>query len=258
MQKYNFYINNKLLTEIISIFETKIRVTMSDQRFSVSSEELRDECLRRKYCELLSQPETFPSKENWEYIIDKRMKGLGPVLYRKYLVSYLLTENQRCDYHELALTYFPSYLKTVDRNYALTTVYSDIVSSPEATKELIYKCELFDSSHICDILDSADISFAVELLDAYQPQYDGDDIDAMQYLLNKITALPNIGCIELRKGIFSTERVYLCPDGHKNPVDTIYCRHDGCGKDIKGLTEQQHHTVENFAKRLDILREMLG
>lgn len=230
---------------------------MHEHRFSISSEELRDECMRRKYCELLAKAEVFPSKENWDYIIGKKMSGLGSGLYRKYLVSCMLDENERCDFHELAIKRFPNYLKTVERSYAIETVYSDIASAPDATRTLIFDCELFDSEKICEIFDKGNTDFAISLLRAYQPLYDGDAIDAMNYLLEKITSLPNIGSIEQRKGIFRTENLYICPDGHSNPADAIYCKCSGCGKDIKGLTEQQRSEIEDFKQRITILRDML-
>lgn len=230
---------------------------MKQHRFSITSEELKDECMRRKYCELLAKPEVFPSKENWDYIIGKQLGGLGKGLYRKYLVSCMLDENLRSEYHILAIRRFPEYLNIISRQDAIETVYSDIESSPEYTQKLIVECELFDSGHICDIFESGNVDFAVSLLEAYQPQYDGDAVDAMNYLLEKITSLPNIGTIEQRKGIFRTEKLYICPDGHSNPAETIYCKCEGCGKDIKGLTEAQRSTIEEFRQRITILRELL-
>ena len=230
---------------------------MAERRYSISSEELRDECLRRKYCELLSKPETFPSADNWDFIISRRMHGLGPGLYRKYLVSWLLDENRRCDYHTLAIRRFADYLKAVTREYAVETVYSDVESAPEATRRLIYECELFDSAKICDIVSRGNVGFAADLLGAYQPEYDGDTVDAMQYLLDMFMALPDLGSVEQHRGLFRTETVYICPDRHTNPADTRFCKCAGCGKDIKGLTENQRLAVDDFARRIDVIRDLL-
>jgi len=231
---------------------------MEKQRYSITSQELNDEILRRKYRELLTRPEVFPSIENWQYIIDRHMQGLGQGLYRKYLVSWLLNEEQRCEYHITALQMFPEYLKAVDHTYAVETVYSDVDTSPQAASKLIYECELFDSYQICELLDSQKIDLAISLLDARQPVYDADTVDGMQYLLKKIYALPNIGTYETKKVFFKNEQQYICPNGHSNPSDTIYCLHEGCGKDIKGLTEKQHSAINEFSERIEILSDLLN
>ena len=230
---------------------------MEDRRFSVSAHELKVEILRRKYIRLLSQPDVFPSKENWDFILTNAMSGLAVGLYRKYLVAKLLDEDRRCDFHYLAIEKFPSYLKIIDRQEALKAVYSDVETDRDAFVELIYKSDLFDAESIGDLIDNGYPDLAAELLDAYQPEYDGDSIDAMQFLLNKFDVLPSIGAIELYKGVFKTERHYVCPNGHQNPHDAIYCQEEECGKDIKGLTKANREAIDRFADRINILQEML-
>lgn len=243
---------------IICIFVFKTSIEMDDRRFVVTAEELRVECMRRKYCELLAQPEVFPSLDNWNYIIEKRMIGLGRRLYRKFLVSWLLDESKRCDYHRFALNKFPEYLRCVDRAYAVEVVYSDAVSSEEAFKKLVYDCELFDCDQVAKLIDDGHLQVAAGLLDAFQPEYDGDTLDAMHYLVSKFNSLPDIGTMDFRKGIFRSEQKYICPDGHVNNSDAMYCKAEGCGKDIKGMTESGRMAVERFISRIDILEEMLS
>ncbi|MDE5567689.1 MAG: hypothetical protein K2J12_04520 [Muribaculaceae bacterium] len=230
---------------------------MDERRFSVSAQELKLECLRRKYRGLLSQADVFPSEENWKFIISNRLSGLGAGLYRKYLVANLLDEEQRCDYHILAIDNFPRYLRVIERDEALETVYSDSLTDTDAFISLIYDCELFDAGRIGDLIDGGHPDIAAELLEAYQPEYDGDDIDAMQFLRNKFDKLPSLGSIELRKGLFKTERRYICPEGHENPCDSIYCMEEDCGKDIKGLTKANREAIDRFTERIAVLREML-
>ncbi len=247
-------VSNKCIT-----FEklTRYPAVMTDRRFSVSSEDLRLECMRRRYCDLLAQPEVFPSSENWEFIISNRMAGLGEGLYRKFLVAQLLDEDSRCDYHDLAIANFPRYLKVVDRQYALEIVYADALTAPDAFISLIVDCELFDCDHISALIDEGNIDIAAELLKAYQPEYDGDVVDGMQYLLNRFRNLPLLGAIELRSGLFRSERRYICPDGHSNPCDVEFCECEDCGKDIRGLTREHQAMITDFEKRIAVLRDML-
>lgn len=230
---------------------------MDNRRFSVSADELKVEIMRRKYCELLSHADVFPSKENWDFIIENHLTGLGDGLYRKFLVSSLLDDSQRCDYHILALESFPRYLQTIDREYAIETIYADPLTDSAAFVKLVYDCRLFDCNAISQLIDAGHLSLAVSLLDSFQPEYDGDTIDAMQFLIAKFDNLPRLGSIEFHKGIFRSENKYICPDGHVNPEDVVYCKKESCGKDIFGLTEEQRQTIEKFGQRIEILREML-
>lgn len=231
---------------------------MDEPRYSVTAEELRDEMLRRKYCELLAQPDMFPSEENWNYIISRRMTGLGPGLYRKFLVAWLTEDGIRNDYHEAALKYFPEYINTVDRDYAIETIYADCISSPDAFTEIVCKCNLFDAEAIGNLLEQGRASLAAGLLGAYQPVYDGDIVDAMRYLLAKFDSLPDLGSMEMRRGLFRSEQVYVCPCGHVNPAGAIYCRHEDCGRDIKGLDKKDRQMIEDFRIRVSVLAEMLA
>lgn len=227
-----------------------------EHKLSVTADELREEMTRRRYVELLSQPEVFPSAENWQFIISRALKGLGPGLYRKYIVSTLLDPAKRCDYHLNAITNFPVYLETVDRAYALETVYGDTESSEDAFRKIVYQCRLFDAGLIGELLADGRISLAVSLLEAYQPEYDGDSVDAMTYLLRRLRTLPALGSVEDRRGMFKTDRRYICPNGHVNSADAMYCTN--CGLDIFGLTENERKAIDAFADRIDALRDLLG
>lgn len=231
---------------------------MQQKQFSITAEQLKDECLRRKYLDLLERPEVFPSLDNWSYIIDRRLDGLGRLLYRKFLVASLTAAEIRSEFHQAALDKFPVYLTIIDRNEAIDIVYSDVVSDTAAFVDLVYKCQLFDSESIARLIDDGHLEVALEVLLAYQPEYDGDSVDAMKYLSSKFDKLPEQGELQKRRVLFRTEDVYICPNGHVNPIDCNYCRADGCGLDIYGLSEMQHNTIEQFRQRIAVLQDMLG
>ena len=118
----------------------------------VSAEDLRTELLRRRYAELLAQPEVFPSQANWDFIIEHALTGIGEGLYRKFLVSAVLPEEQRRSPNRIALKEFPRYLQAVPRAYAIEVVYDDTVSAPEATRKIVEDCELFDAPAISGLV----------------------------------------------------------------------------------------------------------
>ncbi len=227
----------------------------------ISADELRAECLKERYSRQLVRPEVFPSAENWQYIIEHRMTGIGAGLYRKYLVSWLMDKSERCDYHLAALTYFPEYIAAVNREYALKVVYSDIESAPEASIAVIQSARLFDAPSLIELLGNTDkshLNFVVSCLSAYQPEYTQADLADMRTLLAAVQNPDPIGEIRQNKTILGSTTKYICPNGHINDVENNYCHVETCGLNIYGLTEAQDDIIDEFVRRLDVLSTLLA
>lgn len=225
---------------------------------TVSCEALNAECLRRRYARLLEKPEVFPSEANWKFIIENRMGGIGHLLMRKYLVSWLMPDDKRSVYNTLALRYFPEYLAAVDRSYALRLVYEDIESAPEAFTKLVRELKLFDARELRRMIEERGaVELALTVLDVDQPYYTAGDARAMRALLGVLRSLPKLGRVEERHGLFSHEMRYYCPAGHSNPTGEAFCTHSGCGLNIYGLTREQADAIDIFAEKLDALDSLL-
>ncbi len=223
----------------------------------ITSDQLNNECLRRRYVGMLSRPEVFPTAANWDFIITNRLRGLTAGLYRKYLVSWLLDPSDRCDYHRLAIERMPDYVNAVDREEALDVIYGDVDSSPDAFVALVRRCHLFDADRLNELLDEGYSTLVVDLLDAGRPDYGLDDLAAMRRLSLRLSELPQLGSIENHKGLLSGGMRYICPNGHVNQADVVFCAREDCGLDICGLTAAQRDAVDRFAERIDVLADML-
>ena len=222
----------------------------------VTAEDLRAECLKERYRRLLAKPEVFPSDANWSYIIERRMDGIGPGLYRKYLVAFLTPERERCDFHLLALSRFPEWVRVVSREYALDVVYGDIKSSPEATLELVRNCELFDAGKLCDVLqDPSQRVFVVEAMAAFQPEYDSAALEDMKMLRKMVGELPPTGSIKGARALFKSSTRFVCANGHDNDSEEEFCNR--CGINILGFDERQMGIIDEFDRRIDALARLL-
>jgi len=227
---------------------------------SISADALKAECLKERYSSQLSRPEVFPSDENWQYIIGHSMTGIGPGLYRKYIVSWLIDPSERCDYHQAALTRFPEYLSAVPRQYALDVVYADIDSAPGATLDVIHRVQLFDAPRLLGLLADEEcprVGFVADCLDAYQPEYTLSDLTNMRTLLGALRDLPPLGKITRTRTLLGQTDRYVCPRGHVNDITDDYCRADNCGLNIYGLTERQDRLVDGYADRVRTLGKLL-
>lgn len=224
----------------------------------ISAEQLRVEELRLKYLELIDRPDVFPTRANWQFITSNSMRGLAKPLYRKYLTALTIDDNDREQLHDIAVEEFPKYIASIDRFEAIKALLSDITTVPENTATLIRDNNLFDADSLIDLIDRGDLHFALALLDVYQPDYSREDLAAMEELLDRIDSLPQTGSITRRGSFFGEKEMYICPDGHSNSADTEYCRHAGCGKNARGLTQQEENTIKLFSNRLSALRSLFA
>ncbi len=225
---------------------------------SISADQLMAECLKVKYKRLLARPDIFPSEENWDYIIAHKMTDIGTELYRKYLVSATIYPSQRCDYHQIALKKFPEYLSAVDRRYAVSIIYSDVTSLPDATVELIIDCQLFDARKLTQIAGHKGLYvFAVKCLAAFQPTYTESDLVDMITLKNVIDNPTPLGQVVANRALFKQEIRYICPNGHANDSTCEYCQTEGCGLNINGLTQAQAQLIDEFDHRIQTLKSLL-
>lgn len=237
---------------------------------NIDAETLRAQCLKMQYSRRLVEPEVFPSESEWEYITARAMTGIGSSLYRKYLVSWHLPEDRRTDIHDSALQWFPRYITAVPRDYALSVVYGDISSCPKATIAVIHNALLFDADMLRDIIANDEpqsppfptgyytLTFVVECLSAYQPEYDEGSLESMRELYRDITDPAPIGHIVDSRSIFGNGTRYECPQGHLNDSTEEYCTQPGCGLNIYGLRQEHEKLISDFAERIDALAALLA
>lgn len=225
---------------------------------TVTARSLKAEELRLRYEELLADASVFPTKANWDYIIENRMEGIGALLMQKYLTALHIDDVDRVELHQVAVDEFPRYLEAIERDYALEVVYGN-TSDKRAFVDLVRRCRLFDADYLIDMIRCDGLSPAIEVLDVYQPEYDEASLEAMKRLLAFFDELPRLGRYENRQGLFGSSVKYICPAGHVGgDASTVYCQHSGCGLDVRGLTESQAKAVGILAHRVKALGNLLS
>lgn len=223
----------------------------------ITADQLKIEELRLRYLEMITRPEVFPTRANWQFISRNRMQGLGHALFGKYLAALTVDEVDREELHDIAIEEFPEYLRAADRDEALDVVYTGITSAPGKVVKMIYDCQLFDADYLINLLDNDELPLVMQLIGSYQPEYSAHDLESMSILLERLQNLPALGKIEVRAGLFGSSEKYVCPNGHVNSADTEYCSHSGCGLDARGLTEQQETALVDFENRVTALRGLV-
>lgn len=224
----------------------------------ITAEELRVEELRLRYLELIERPDVFPTRANWQFISSHAMRGLGHALYHKYLSALTIDDNDREELHDIAIEEFPKYLRCIDRDEALEVIYTDLVTAHDATLEIIRELNLFDADYLINQLDCDELSKVMAVLDVYQPSYEARDIEPMKELLERLQSLPETGSVMQVSGLFGSSLKYVCPAGHKNPPETEFCTHPGCGLNRHGLTRDDVAKIAVFGNRVKALESLLG
>lgn len=221
----------------------------------VGADEVRAAILERHYRQLLQQPQVYPTRANWQYIIDHRMGSLGPQLLQRYLVSALTPEADRLEQHRAAVEMFGQWLDAVTFDDAVAAVYSDTSSAPELSAQLITEHQLFSAPHIRRLVKHGCLEMAVSVIGALKRQYSQADLSDMHSLSYALHHLPELGRITTARVLLRSSEVYVCPQGHVNDADKVYC--GTCGQDIHGLTDEDIDAVEAYDEVIAAVEELL-
>lgn len=222
----------------------------------ITCDQLKAQELKRKYKTLLSDPAVFPTRNNWQYIIKNKMDGIGDLLFNKYIAACNVDDVDRADLHSIAIEEFPRYLGAVERSYAISVVYGN-VRYPDLNVTLIRENKLFDATALKHWLEKGLTQYVLAVLDVYQPVYNEEDLNAMIDLLDCLEELPVEGYYERRQGLLGATMKYICPKGHVNDGNTVYCKHTDCGLNTRGLTEQQQTAFDTYAARVEALKSLM-
>lgn len=220
-----------------------------------SAREVKNEELRLRYVELLQRPDVYPTRANWSYISESRMRGLCALLYGKYLAALTIDDNDREELHDVAVEGFPKYLAGVGIDEAVEAIYGDIETNTAAAKSLIRDCGLFDAHRLETLLEAGRTRFVLDLIDVYRREYDEDQLADMKSLASTLDNMPELGHIEERHGLWGRQRRFICPEGHNNTADNVFCNQ--CGLDIYGKTEADYSRIELLKKRIEALESLI-
>lgn len=222
---------------------------------SVTARELQIEEGRLRIADALLCADAFPSASDWDFIIDNRLPGLVKPLYERYLNSCMVSELDRDACHELVETRFPDYLAVAPRSEALDAVYDDLYTYTDASVHLIRQAGLHSAAHLARVLDAGDLHLCVSLLDVYQPEYSEADVEDMETLIHLLETLPQVPQVTRYRTLLGVSDKYVCPAGHSNHPDTIFCAH--CGLDARGLDSDEENIIAAYALRTRALRSLI-
>lgn len=217
----------------------------------ISNRELKKEIKKIEIINTIKKGEGIGEKEI-EFLVENPQEEIIEDLLNRYISYY-----NRNDSQEKAKNII--YILNA---YPTETLIPFIYKKYETTKDtsiqqFIKQYNLFDAKHILSICDK-DMQLAITLLSCDRESYSEEEILLMEKILQRIEQMPDLGKIEtVKSGMFGKEQEkYICPNGHKNNIDSQYCENTGCGQNIKGLTYQQVSNITKFREKINILKRL--
>lgn len=255
---------------MVSIQGTAVRIADNDsdphetKENEISWDELNIAYNKRKISRKIESGEPL-SDEEWDFILKNNVESLTPLLYQYYqnCVNAPRTEssNNGGMYLEpqlplwaiTGISNFKEYLSKLDYRNAIKYVYENVYKF----EEVIIKNKLFSASNILKIAKEGKLDIAINFLSVEKPSYNIQDLTEMQELAKYFKNLPDVGKKEeVKGGLFSSGGMkYICTCGTKNEISSEYC--SSCGKNIKGVTQEEQTAINNYLELVETLTEIL-
>lgn len=214
----------------------------------ISYSQIRHQYLTGFYRQLLKDQKNLTDRD-WENIYSLNISELAPELTSEYfrLKTNKSDHFEFIQYRDFYSKKYEEYLTRLNKSDAGKNVYLYLKSAPELVTHLVIRYNLFDPKIILEQLTLGNISVAVNLLRSHKDYYTKEDLIEMNEIICLLDNLPNKGSYQIAtSGIFSKkeEEIYICPNGHKNSKELIYC--SSCGQNIKGLTLNKVEIINYF------------
>lgn len=221
----------------------------------VSNEAIEQICMSRDILEKLKTDGLNPKQKTWEFIFTHNMPELATPLVEHFFTIQGV-------YQEEYMQNLQQYLSTLDYNHAIETLYPFLEKYSGVILPIIKKQMLFDPQKVLSYIENGNLQLAIELLSTSKEHYNIEDLKLMEEIIDRFDNLPDKGKIETQvvSGLFSKkeEEVYICPNGHQNDKDAIYCSKVECRLNIKGLTPVDVKRIENFKTRVSVLKDIMN
>lgn len=251
---------------MISAVGTAVKIQFDEKEQSInlhntiSSTELISEIAKRSILAYLSDDEAILPRDSWKEILKTPDNDYVAPLTKRFFEVMTHRSEYDNDYCESFRNNYELFVQMSDRDLVVQNIYQNINSENGfgCAKDIVKKFSLFDAKGLLSLIKAGLVKQAVALLEVEQPSYSEADLNDMEELVVALENLPDAGKIEVIKGgVFSKDDVkFICAHGHKNNSYVEFC--NVCSENIKGLTMNDIHAIENFKKRVLVLNELLS
>lgn len=237
------------------------KIDISDS--AISFVDLNNEVVKIQIIEK-AKNKILPSIDEWTYLLNNPVEEITDTLLDNYIQLNPRYIEEKPEPQKLLFENFPTYIQNIDKKFATNLLYDKIDGESNLILEILRKNKLFNSEKIMQLIKRGQTLTAIECLKIDKEIYNESDIAEMNGIITLFEELPDLGRIEMSKGLLSkSTEVYICPKGHKNSITDIYCQHQNsdyildCRLNIKGVTDQQIKEIEIFKLKVITLEKLL-
>lgn len=231
---------------------------------AISYIDLNNEVTRIQLIEKTKNKE-LPSAEEWTYLLNNPIEEISEALLDDFILIYSKDGEYITDAKKLLLENFPNYILNINKELLTKILYDKIDGESKLILEILNKKKLFNGEKIKELIKKGYLVSVFECLKIDKKTYSYDDIKEMNEIIGMLENLPDTGRIEMSKGLLSkSTEVYICPKGHKNKIDDVFCQHQNskefvndCNLNIRGVTPTQLAEMEVFKLKVSTLEKLL-
>lgn len=225
---------------------------------TIGYQELQNEISKRNMITLLAENKS-PDAEQWEYLLNNGDKDIALPLLERYLKLCNQSDNILSVNARLLCSNITYFFRAMNPNDAIEILYSMIEKNSIAIAEIIEENKLFSPEKVLLLLENNQVNAAILCLSSDKEFYSKEDLKQMILILDHLENLPDIGRIEVSKGLLSKgKEKFICPNGHSNDIANKFCSISDCGLNIKGLDLKDIKAIEAFKLKVDSLRNILN
>jgi uncharacterized protein YbjQ (UPF0145 family) len=239
------------------------KIKVNDSNTAISYIDLNNEVTKLQIIEK-SKSKILPTLEEWTYLLNNPIEEVTEGLLVSYISINPNLISETSELQKILFDNFPTYVQNLNKEFAINLLYDKIEGKSTLILDLLKRNKLYNSFKIKQLIKKGNLANAIECIKIDKDIYNIKDIDDMLEILNMLDGLPDLGKIERSKGLLSkSTEFYICPNGHKNNINDLFCRHPfsaytlDCRLNIKGVTENQIQEIEKFKLKTATLEKLL-
>lgn len=242
---------------VLSYSKSIAPIAESNEISSISADKLVKEIIKKELVERIKSNERLLiGKDYWDYLLNNPIEEISNELLNTYLA---ISSNQsgKSQHELLFLSNFTIYLSNLNREFVQDFLYARYLDNPDTILGFITQLNLFNPRKVLELVDDGKLDESVSCLQVNKDFFTEDDCFIMEKIISSFNNLPDKGKIEVAKAfMLKPKDIYICPKGHSNNIDDVYCAN--CGKNIKGLNKTQVGQIEKFKKKTEILKNLIN
>ena len=240
---------------IINYKKSKIKNINTASKEYISNDILKNELTKKNIIRRVRAKKILLQDE-WNFLQQNPIPDLSENLIDSFIYNYFTLKITSDDEKETVLIRnFSNYLRDANPKQAIDKLYQTLPDNPDAIFKILKINKLFSPQKILNFLDNNLTEPAISCLLLEKENYTKDDLKVMNKIIKHFENLKNKGEFKKIKGLLGkSEEKYICPNGHSNYIESVFCEDFDCQQNIKGLNRKDVREIDSYKNKVETLR----